>query len=203
MQKASNQQVGGNHYKTMPIQPAEFCQKNKLPFCESAVVKYVVRHQSKHGAEDIKKAIHFLHLLLEWDYPLYSESPKEVLANMDVYQLACSETAIYPTLGHPIVYPALGLGGEVGEVAEKVKKMCRDDNCELSEERRQALKKELGDVFWYLSETARQAGFTLSEIATANIEKLKARKERGKLQGDGDDRENEFFLDNQLQQEGR
>lgn len=66
---ASAKQIGGEHYKNMTIQPAEFCQKNRLNFCESAVIKYVCRHTDKGGAEDIRKAIHFLQLLLEIEYP--------------------------------------------------------------------------------------------------------------------------------------
>lgn len=62
-------QVGGGHYKDLAIQPVEYIQRNKLGFCEGSVVKYVTRHGSKGGAEDIKKAIHFLQLLLEIDYP--------------------------------------------------------------------------------------------------------------------------------------
>ena len=62
-------QVAGSHYKDLAIQPAEFCQRNRLGFCESSVVKYVTRHRNKKGAEDIKKAIHFLLLLLEIEYP--------------------------------------------------------------------------------------------------------------------------------------
>jgi hypothetical protein len=61
-------QVGGSHYKDLPIQPVEFCQRNGLGFCESSVVKYVCRHENKGGAEDIRKAIHFLELLLAIDY---------------------------------------------------------------------------------------------------------------------------------------
>jgi len=60
--------VAGNHYKDMPIQPAEFCQRNRLNFCESAVIKYVCRHGNKNGVEDIRKAIHFLNLLIEFEY---------------------------------------------------------------------------------------------------------------------------------------
>ena len=67
-EKASDRQEGGKHYKDMPIQPAEFCQRNELNWCESNAVKYVCRHRSKNGAEDIKKAIHYLNLLLEWEY---------------------------------------------------------------------------------------------------------------------------------------
>ena len=66
---ASETQIGGSHYKDLPIQPAFFCQVNKLNWCEANVIKYVCRHHSKNGAQDIKKAIHYLQLLLEWEYP--------------------------------------------------------------------------------------------------------------------------------------
>lgn len=66
--RASDTQVGGAHYKDMPIQPSEFSQRNGLNWCEANVVKYVCRHKNKNGAEDIKKAIHYLNLLLEWEY---------------------------------------------------------------------------------------------------------------------------------------
>ena len=66
--KASSQQVGGDHYCKMAIQPAEYAQLNNLNFIEGCVVKYVSRHRNKNGAEDIKKAIHFLNLLLEIEY---------------------------------------------------------------------------------------------------------------------------------------
>lgn len=62
-------QVAGSHYKSLAIQPVEYCQRNQLRYCESAVVKYVTRHREKNGAEDIKKAIHFLELLLKIEYP--------------------------------------------------------------------------------------------------------------------------------------
>lgn len=67
-QNALDKQVGGGHYKRFVIQPVEFCQKNKLGYCESNVIKYVVRHQFKNGVEDIKKAIHYLELLLQLEY---------------------------------------------------------------------------------------------------------------------------------------
>ena len=65
---SKNQQVGGYHYCKMAIQPAEYAQLNNLNFIEGCVVKYVSRHRNKNGAEDIKKAIHFLNLLLEIEY---------------------------------------------------------------------------------------------------------------------------------------
>jgi hypothetical protein len=61
-------QVGGGHYKSLAIQPVEYIHANGLPFIEGSVVKYVTRHRQKNGAEDIKKAIHFLNLLLELEY---------------------------------------------------------------------------------------------------------------------------------------
>ena len=67
--KAADTQVGGSHYKGLAIQPAEYCQRNRLPYCEANVVKYVTRHREKNGREDIEKAIHYLQLLLEIEYP--------------------------------------------------------------------------------------------------------------------------------------
>jgi hypothetical protein len=71
---ALSKQVGGGHYKDMAIQPTEFCQKNRINFCESAVIKYVCRHGSKNGREDIEKAIHFLQMLLEIEYPEHEKT---------------------------------------------------------------------------------------------------------------------------------
>ena len=67
--KATDVQVGGSHYKGLAIQPAEYCQRNRLLYCEANVVKYVTRHREKNGREDIEKAIHYLQLLLEIEYP--------------------------------------------------------------------------------------------------------------------------------------
>lgn len=68
VQSSLDKQVGGGHYKDMVIQPIEYCQKNKLNFCESMVIKYVSRHRNKNGRQDIEKAIHALELLLELEY---------------------------------------------------------------------------------------------------------------------------------------
>jgi len=67
-QKALDTQVAGNHYKYMAIQPLEFCQRNKIQFCESNVIKYVCRHRTKNGKEDILKAIHNLQVILQLEY---------------------------------------------------------------------------------------------------------------------------------------
>lgn len=104
------------------------------------------------------------------------------------YQNTAFTTAVYPNKGNNLTYPVLGLGEEAGEVLGKLKKMMRDDGGVLSEERRQAFKKELGDVLWYVAATATELGFTLEEVVEANLEKLFGRRERGTLHGSGDDR---------------
>lgn len=104
------------------------------------------------------------------------------------YQSRSRETAVYPNAGDNIVYPALGLCGEAGETAEKVKKAIRDDGGTLTEERREAIAAELGDVLWYVAQLATEAGLDLEAIAEANIEKLSSRQRRSVLHGSGDDR---------------
>ena len=105
------------------------------------------------------------------------------------YQNKALETALYNEK-YKVIYPALGLGNEAGEVLGKVKKWLRGDDGEgaMSPERQQALKEELGDVLWYLAVLARDLGLDLGEIAEGNITKLQSRKERGAIQGDGDKR---------------
>ena len=60
-------QVGGNHYKDMPIQPVEYIHKNGIGYFEGCVIKYVSRWRKKNGVEDLKKARHFLDLLIEFE----------------------------------------------------------------------------------------------------------------------------------------
>jgi NTP pyrophosphatase (non-canonical NTP hydrolase) len=104
------------------------------------------------------------------------------------YQRLSRRTATYPHAGEDMTYPALGLCGEAGEVAEKIKKTIRDDDGVLSEERRDALARELGDVLWYTAQLATEAGLELEQIAQDNLDKLLSRQERGVLRGSGDDR---------------
>lgn len=104
------------------------------------------------------------------------------------YQALSRATAIYPNAGDNIVYPALGLCGEAGETAEKVKKAIRDDGGTLTEERREAIAAELGDVLWYVAQLATEARLDLETIAEANLEKLASRQRRSVLQGSGDTR---------------
>lgn len=83
-----------------------------------------------------------------------------------------------------VIYPALGLCGESGEIAEKVKKWLRGDH----EIPREDLLKELGDPLWYLTALAYDLGYSLQDVVDANVSKLSSRKERGVLKGSGDDR---------------
>jgi NTP pyrophosphatase (non-canonical NTP hydrolase) len=103
------------------------------------------------------------------------------------YQRRSRRTAEYPRAAW-LVYPALGLCGEAGEVAEHAKKAIRDDGGELSAERRSAMSAELGDVLWYLAQIATELDLDLDQIAQANLDKLLSRQQRGVLSGDGDNR---------------
>ena len=91
-------------------------------------------------------------------------------------------------MDHPIAYPTMGLMNEAGEVAGKIKKIFRYQNGQITEEDRQSLKNELGDVLWYLTQICTELGLTLEEVAETNITKIFSRQERGKLGGDGDNR---------------
>ena len=104
------------------------------------------------------------------------------------YQTEARKTAMYPNLGGNFIYPTLGLAGEAGEVAEKIKKVIRDANGVVSEEKKGELSKELGDVLWYVANLAEELSLSLDDIAKRNLEKLKSRQERGKLKGEGDNR---------------
>lgn len=106
----------------------------------------------------------------------------------DEYQAKSKTTAVYKDQGNNFIYPVLGLVGEAGEVAEKIKKVIRDDDGKMTDAKREELKKELGDVLWYLAQMATELDLSLTEVAQLNIEKLASRKERGVLAGSGDDR---------------
>jgi NTP pyrophosphatase (non-canonical NTP hydrolase) len=104
------------------------------------------------------------------------------------YQAAAASTARYPDVGSNPVYPTLGLCGEAGEVAEKVKKVLRDQGGRFSDESRAALALELGDVLWYLARLASELELDLGAIAEANLAKLASRAERNVIAGSGDQR---------------
>jgi NTP pyrophosphatase (non-canonical NTP hydrolase) len=105
--------------------------------------------------------------------------------NLNNYQMQARKFAIYPER-MKITYPALGLAGEAGEVADKVKKIYRDgrDDSRFRGE----IAKEIGDVLWYCAALADDLGFSLQQVAEMNIYKLKSRMSTGKIGGSGDDR---------------
>jgi NTP pyrophosphatase (non-canonical NTP hydrolase) len=108
--------------------------------------------------------------------------------NLNDYQLTALDTAMYPHKGCNFTYPALGLAGEAGEVADKLKKVIRDNNGDLTQGVRDAVAKEIGDVLWYVAVLAYEMGYDLSDIAQMNVDKLASRKERGVITGSGDNR---------------
>ena len=102
------------------------------------------------------------------------------------YQRESRKTWNIISVDHPIVYPTLGLVNEAGEFAGKIKKIFRDKEGVISEQDRQALKHELGDVLWYLTQICTELDLSLEEVAQANLTKLFSRLERGQIGGDGD-----------------
>lgn len=108
------------------------------------------------------------------------------------YQKLSRMTANYEDAGDTLTYPLLGLVGEAGEVAEKVKKHIRDDAIsrpsQMTDAQKTEMAKELGDVLWYLAQLSTEIGWTLEDVAKTNIEKTHSRKARGKIGGSGDNR---------------
>lgn len=103
--------------------------------------------------------------------------------NMNFYQTQIEQLDLYPNNMEGTLAIALGLGNEAGEVQGIFKKYVRDYYYDVEK-----VKAELGDVLWYLATLARRSGFTLEDVAQYNLDKLFSRKERGTLQGSGDDR---------------
>jgi NTP pyrophosphatase (non-canonical NTP hydrolase) len=108
--------------------------------------------------------------------------------DLNAYQQGARTTARYPDVGANPIYPTLGLCGEAGEVADKVKKVLRDQGGTFTPEVREALKLELGDVLWYVAQLASELGFELGDIAEANLNKLASRAARNVISGSGDHR---------------
>jgi NTP pyrophosphatase (non-canonical NTP hydrolase) len=105
---------------------------------------------------------------------------------LNEYQEIAAKEAFYEK--DDLVYNALGITGEAGEVADHIKKMLRDDGGILTNTRKEALIKELGDVLWYVSNMARRLDVSLNEVAETNIKKIRDRKFRGVQHGSGDNR---------------
>ena len=106
----------------------------------------------------------------------------------DEYEKAAKVFANYPETGRNMVYPALGLCSEAGEVADKLKKIMRDKGGIVTDSDREAIGKEVGDVMWYVAALCRELGLDMDYVAAQNLKKLESRAERGKIGGSGDDR---------------
>lgn len=106
----------------------------------------------------------------------------------DEYQEISQKTAVFKPGETALYYLGLGVAGEAGEVAEKIKKVLRNHDGVVSAEMKEELKKEIGDVIWYLSQLSGELGYKFSDVAQANIQKLQDRKDRGVLKGSGDNR---------------
>jgi NTP pyrophosphatase (non-canonical NTP hydrolase) len=107
------------------------------------------------------------------------------LLPMNTYQDLAKQTAVYPDIGRNLIYTILGLVGESGELAEKMKKAIRDNGGNVDTE---TMVKELGDVLWYVAMIASELGLTLQEVAQKNVDKLRDRRKRNVLHGSGDNR---------------
>ena len=112
---------------------------------------------------------------------------EELSMTFDQYETEASSTRIYNE-GIKVIYPTIGLAGETGEVADKVKKVIRDHCGNFDESNRKEIAKELGDVLWYLTSIANDLGYSLEDIAKMNIEKIKSRQRRDVIHGEGDNR---------------
>ncbi len=108
--------------------------------------------------------------------------------NLNEYQIKARKTALYPNVGENPIYPTLGLTGEAGEVADKVKKVIRDHGGVFDQTTKEAIMLELGDVLWYVSQLSSELGFDLEHVALSNLEKLTNRSIKGRISGEGDDR---------------
>ena len=109
------------------------------------------------------------------------------ISDLDMYQQVAKTTAIYPR-EQAIIYPTLGLTGEAGEVANKVKKIIRDGTNKNNENLVQEISAEIGDCLWYISVLADDIGVKLSDIANSNLIKLANRKKNNTIHGSGDNR---------------
>ena len=106
---------------------------------------------------------------------------------LNEYQQHALETAIYPE-NRRIVYPTLGLTGEAGEVADKVRRVIRDGHEEFTDEKKREIVKEIGDVLWYCATLSHDLGYDLEQVAQTNVDKLRSRMERNRIAGSGANR---------------
>ena len=93
MSNPYDKQVGGNHYQNMKIQPAEFINKNKLPFAEGNAIKYICRHINKGGEQDLEKAKHYIDMIIERDYGDDAEKSKVMSGLPEGYSFSTMSVA--------------------------------------------------------------------------------------------------------------
>lgn len=112
------------------------------------------------------------------------------MIDFDMYMVKARETAIYPGRGKlpGLLYATIGFGGEAGETLNKVKKILRDDNGTITEEKKQAIAQELGDSLWYIAMICDELGLRMAQVANDNVTKLANRKFLGTISGEGDKR---------------
>lgn len=108
--------------------------------------------------------------------------------DLRTYQIRSRETARYPQVGANPIYPTLGLCGEAGEVADKIKKVIRDRDGHFDQAVRNDLMLELGDVLWYVAQLCSELDLQLDAVAQANLDKLASRAARNVIGGSGDRR---------------
>lgn len=101
------------------------------------------------------------------------------------YQKRSRSTAVYPNQGTNYIYPTLGLVSEAGELADRVKRIQRDDNGVVTDEKLLEISGELGDILWYAAQVATEFGLSLEDAAEGNLEKLSSRLENGTIKGFG------------------
>ncbi len=106
--------------------------------------------------------------------------------NFDEYQQKSKVTDTGTTIGTHFGYLTMGLIGEAGELANKIKKVFRDDDGKVTDSRKEEVEQELGDVLWYMSQLATDFELSLDDVAQANLDKLLSRKDRGTISGSGD-----------------
>ncbi len=121
-------------------------------------------------------------------YVCFNRAKDTLGLSLNEYQRQAFTTAMYPNKGSNIIYPTLGLCGETGEVAEKIKKVLRDKGGVIDEETKKAIVFELGDICWYIAALCSELGVEMEYVARTNIDKLAARRAKGTIQGSGDNR---------------
>ena len=120
---AYDKQVGGSHYKKMKIQPSKFVIENELLFPEGNVIKYICRHRFKNGKEDLEKAVHFIEMIIERDYPLIPMTEEEEYRNAGISK-ADAERTYPPDNSWGMIKPPQTSGKDWVDDYKKWKKGC-------------------------------------------------------------------------------